>query len=216
MELRSLKQNPWMIDNVDEAVLSPEGRRLALVIAGSYDQGGQSQTARLFVADAASGGSRVEVGKYSGPRWSPDGTRIAAFFDGGLAIFDATTRQEIERVMLPKRDAPADDIVWSPDGKSLLAGLYGENSGSGDPQDDYFLLNPATRTWTPEMTARRLLWLQGERVLYLRPYGTSPLGPESPHSVWTSQVAVYDMASHKDTAVTSGLVLNDYMSTCGN
>ncbi len=215
-ELRSLAQHPWVIDNVDEAAVSPDGRRLALVIAGSYDKDGQSQNARLFVADAATGRSRAAVGKYDGPKWSPDGTRIAAFFDGGIAILGATTRQEIERLVLPKRDAPPDDIVWSPDGKSLLAGLYGENGGGGDPQNDYFLLNPATRTWTPEMTARRLLWLQGETVLYLRPFETTPLEPGSRHSVWTSQLAVYDLASHKDTALTSGLVLNDYLSTYGH
>jgi hypothetical protein len=131
----------------------------------------------------------------------------------------------MERVSLPKRDAPPQDPVWSPDGKSLLVGLYGENAGSGDPQNDYFLLslatiNLATRTWTPELTARALLWLQAERVLYLRPYRTTPLSPESPHgrqhSVWTSELAVYDLASHKDRAVISGLVLNDDLSNCGH
>jgi len=95
-------------------------------------------------------------------------------------------------------------------------GLYGENGGAGDPQNDYFLLNPATRTWTPELTARSLLWLYGETVLYLRPYGTTPLGPGSPHNVWTSELAVYDLASHQDTALISGLVLNDDLSTCGH
>jgi Tol biopolymer transport system component len=214
-ELRSLAQNPWVIHHVDEAAVSADGRRLALMIAGSYDKDGQSQNAKLFVADAATGRSLAEVGKYDKPRWSPDGTRIAAFFDGGLSIIDATTRRETARVGLPKRDAPSDDIVWSPDGKSLLAGLYGENGGAGDPQNDYFLLNPATRTWTPELTARHLLWLQGGTVLYLRPYGTTPLAPASPHSVWTSQLAVYDPASHKDKALTSALALNDGLSTCG-
>jgi Tol biopolymer transport system component len=215
-ELRSLTHSSWVIDKVDEAVVSPDGRRLALVIAGSYEKDGQSQNAKLFVADTATGQSRTEAGKYDVPKWSPDGARLAAFFDSGLAILDATTGHEIERVVLPKRDAPSQDIVWSPDGKSLLAGFYGENAGSGDPQSDYFLLNPATRTWTPELTARRLLWLQGETVLYLRPYGTTPLAPASPHSVWTSQLAVYDLASRKDTALTSGLVLNDYLSSCGH
>jgi Tol biopolymer transport system component len=214
-ELRNVAQNPWVIDNVEGAALSPDGRRLALVIAGSYDKDEQSRNARLFVADSATGRSRVEVGKYDEPRWSPDATRIAAFFDGGLAIIDATTRQEIERIALPKRDAPSEDIVWSPDGKSLLAGLYGENGGSGDPQNDYFLLNPATRTWTPEMTARRLLWLRAGTILYLRPYATTPLAPGSAHSVWTSQLAVYDPDSHKDTVLTSGLALNNYLAACG-
>ena len=117
---------------------------------------------------------------------------------------------------MPKRDAPSQDSVWSPDGKSLLVGLYGENGGSGDPQNDYFLLNSATRTWTPELTARQLLWLQAETVLYLRPYETTPLAAGSPHRVWTSQLAVYDLASHTDMALTSGLVLNDGLSTCGH
>ncbi len=215
-ELRALARNPWFIDKVDEAAVSPDGRSLALVIAGSYDKDGQSQNAKLFLADSATAQPRLELGKYDVPVWSPDGTRIAAFFDGGLAILDATNRREIERVVLPKRDAPSQDIIWSPDGKSLLAGLYGENGGAGDPQNDYFLLNPATRTWTPEMTARRLLWLQNGTLLYLRPYGTTPLAPASPHNVWTSWLALYDLASRKDTALTSGLVLNDSLSTCGH
>jgi Tol biopolymer transport system component len=215
-ELRRLAHDPWVIDNVDEIAISPDGRRLALVIAESYDKQGQSQNARLFVVDAATGQSRAEMGKYDVPAWSPDGTRIAAFFKGGLAILDATRRQEIERLALPNRDAPSQDIVWSRDGKSLLVGLYGENGGAGDPQNDYFLLNPATRTWTPELTARRLLWLQAEKVLYLRPFRTTPLAPASSHSVWTSVLAVYDLASRNDTALTSGLVLNNYLSSCGH
>ena len=115
-ELRTLAQNPlvadnWVINNVDEAAVSSDGRRLALVIAESYGKYGRSQkNAKLFVADAATGRSRTEVGQYERPKWSPDGTRVAAFFDGGLAILSATTHQAIERVRLPKRDAPADDM----------------------------------------------------------------------------------------------------------
>jgi dipeptidyl aminopeptidase/acylaminoacyl peptidase len=129
-ELHSLLRNLWIINKVDEVALSPDRRRLALVIAESYDKQGQSQNAKLFLADAATGQSRVELGKYDVPGWSPDGTRIATFFDGSFAILDAAARREMERVGLPKRDAPSQDVVWSPDGKSLLVGLYGENGGS--------------------------------------------------------------------------------------
>lgn len=66
------------------------------------------------------------------------------------------------------------------------------------------------------MTARWLLWLQGEKVLYLRPYETTPLAAGRSHSVWTSQLAVYDLVSRKDISLTSGLVLNDYLAACGD
>jgi dipeptidyl aminopeptidase/acylaminoacyl peptidase len=189
--------------NAEDAAVSPDGRKVALVISD-----------RLVVADASTGQRRMELGKYNVPAWSPDGARIAAFFEGGLCILDAATGREIERVALPKRDAPGQDIVWSPDGRRLMAGLYGENGGSGDPQSDYFLLDFATRTWTPTLTARRLLWLRDETVLYLRPYATARLSPGSAHSAWTSQVAVYDLTSLKDTPLTSGLVLNDGLAMC--
>ncbi len=215
-ELHNVLRNPWIMRSVDDAAVSPNGRRLALVIAESYDKQGQSQNAKLFLTDAATGQARVELGRYDAPVWSPDGARIAAFLDDGLAILDAASRREIERVGLPKRDAPSRDIVWSPDGKSLLVGLYGDNGGAGDPQNDYFLLNLATRSWTPELTARQLLWPPGETVLYLRPFGTTPLAPASPHQVWTSQLAVYNLASHTDMVLTSGLVLNDGLSSCGH
>jgi hypothetical protein len=37
-ELHSLLRNLWIINKVDEAAISPDGRRLALVIAESYDK----------------------------------------------------------------------------------------------------------------------------------------------------------------------------------
>ena len=71
-------------------------------------------------------------------------------------------------------------------------------------------------TWTPALTARQVVWLQGGgTLLYLRPFATTPLTPGSTHAVWTAQLAVFDLATHKDTELTTGLVLNDYISSCG-
>jgi Tol biopolymer transport system component len=203
-ELRCLFRHPWRTPNVDAAVLSPDGRTLAAVIG-----------ARLFLLDAATGRSRLELGEYQEPAWSPDGARISAVANGSLVILDAATRQEFHRIPWIKRDDPADDLLWSPDGNSLLVGLHGENAGSGDPQQDYFLVNLAAATWTPALTARKLLWLPGgTTLLYLRPVATAPLAPGSPHQVWTTQLAAFDLATRKDTELTTGLVLNDDLSSC--
>jgi len=200
-ELRSLLRHPWHIDkiadvyNVADAV-SPDGRALAIVIAGSLDKDGQSHDAKLFIVDTATGQSRVQVGKYEAPAWSPDGRRIAAIADDGLAIIDAATRKEVARARWPKPDSPPEDLVWSPDEKYVLAGLYAEDSGAGDPQRDYFLFNIAARTWTPALTAQKMLWLQGGTLLYLRPVMTTPLAPGSTHNVWTAQLAAFDPQGH--------------------
>jgi hypothetical protein len=216
-ELRSLGRNPWRIDKIDgAAAVSPDGRALAIRIAGSFDKDGQSRDAELFIVDTATGQSRVQVGNYERPAWSPDGARIAAIADNGLAIIDVPTRKEVALAGWPKPNRPPQDLVWSPDGKYVLAGLYGENGGSGDPQSDYFLLNIDAATWTPALTARQVVWLQGDgTLLYLRPFATTPLARGSTHEVWTAQLGVFDLATHKDTELTSGLVLNDYMSSCG-
>jgi beta-lactamase regulating signal transducer with metallopeptidase domain len=218
-ELRSLSRlsrRPWRIDKVDGAAVSPDGRALAVVIAGSVDKEGQSHDAKLFIVDTATGQSRAQVGDYDGPAWSPDGTRIAAVADDGLAIIDVSTRKEIARVGWPKRDRPPEDLVWSPDEKYVLAGLYGEDGGAGDPQSDYFLLNIAAETWTPALTARQVIWFPGgSTLLYLRPFATTPLAQGSTHEVWTAQLAFFDLTARKGRDLTTGLVLNDYMTSCG-
>lgn len=220
-EMRRLQPDPWRIDLVDPAkdaaAVSPDGRSLAIVTAGSLDREGQSHDARLYLVDTATGRQRVELGKYEAPVWSPEGTRIAAVAEDGLVVLDVATYKEVVRAAWPKSDAPPQDLVWSPDGKSVLAGLYGENGGAGDPQSDYFLLDLASRTWTAAaLTARTVVWLPGgSMVLYLRPVAITPLAPGSPHSVWTTQLAAFDLATGKDTELTTGLVLNDYLASCG-
>jgi Tol biopolymer transport system component len=217
--LRSVLHHPWQIDVIDlsfsSAAVSPDGRTLALVIPESLDKEGQSQNARLFLVDTATGQSRVEVGKYEAPSWSPDGKRIAVIAESGLAIIDAATLKEVVRKSWPNLNNPPEELVWSPDGKYLLAGLYGEEGGSGDPQRDYFLLDLAAGKWTPALTAQTVVWLPSGGLLYLRPVKTTPLAPGSPHQVWTAQLALFDLATRKDTEMTTGLVLNDYLAACG-
>lgn len=213
-ELRTLLHDPWRIEKLDSAAVSPDGRMLAAVIARSIDQEGQSHDSQLFLVDSVSGKSRSRLGNYQGPAWSPDGKRIAAMAGDGLAILDVPTGKEVFRAPWPKTDSPPEDLVWSPDGKSLLAGLYGEAGGSGDPQRDYFLLNLAGGTWTPALTAQKILWRHEGTVLYLRPIALTPLVPGSTHSVWTAQLATFDLSAHVGTPLTTGLLLNDDLCSC--
>ncbi len=220
-ELRKLLRYPWRIEKIDpgynSAAVSPDGRTLAMVTAGSLDKEGQSHDARLFIVDTAAGRSRVEVGNYDAPAWSPDGARIAAVAEEGLAIIEVATRKELALAGWPKRDRPPQDLVWSPDEKYVLAGLYGEAGGGRDPQSDYFLLNIDAGTWTPALTAQQVIWHpDGGTLLYLRPVATTPLAPGSTQNVWNTQLAAFDLATHKDTDLTTGLVLNDSLSFCGH
>jgi Tol biopolymer transport system component len=220
--LQCLLRHPWRIDKIDPqvsaAAVSPDGRTLAIVVAESLDKDGQSNGSKLFLVDTRDGQPRTQLGKYDAPAWSLDGARIAAIATdapAGLAIIDAAVRNEAARVPWPRSDRLPENLVWSPDGKAILAGLYGENGGSGDPQRDYYLLNIAARAWTRVITAQTLLWLKTGSLLYLRPVATAPLTPGSSHSVWTAQLAVFDLSTKKDTQLTTGLVLNDYLSSCG-
>jgi dipeptidyl aminopeptidase/acylaminoacyl peptidase len=220
-ELHSLSRPAWKIDNVDGAsnsvAVSPDGRTLAIVIGESLDKEGQSLDASLFLVDVASRQSRIEVGKYQDPTWSPNGKQIAAIGDDGLSVIEVATQKQVALVGWPKQDRPPEDLIWSPDGKYVMAGLYGEDAGSGDPQRDYFLLDMGAQTWTPTLTANQVLWLQGgSTLLYRRPVDTTPLKPGSKHEVWTTQLASFDLAAHQGTPLTTGLVLNDYLSPCSN
>ena len=46
--------------------------------------------------------------------------------------------------------------------------------------------------------------------------GTQSGTSGSKHNIWTTQLALFDLGSNKDTEVTTGSVLNDYLSFCGN
>jgi hypothetical protein len=68
MELRNPLRHPWSISKTfptyhPPAAVSPDGRALAIVIAGSFDIEGQSHDAKLFIVDTATGQSRVAGGE---------------------------------------------------------------------------------------------------------------------------------------------------------
>jgi hypothetical protein len=204
--LARIGQNEWRIDKISSAALSPDGARIVV--------SREDQTA--FITDSATGRSQLPIGRCLEASWSPGGSRIACIDAPDVVILDSGTLKEIERVRFSERDSAPEDPVWSPDERRLLVGTYGENAGSGDAQVDYFHLNLTSKTWTREMTAQHLLWLPGrETVLYIKPIELLPLPSAGKHSVWTSQLALFELATRKDTLLTSGLSNNIALGLCG-
>jgi hypothetical protein len=97
------------------------------------------------------------------------------------------------------------DSTWSPDGRTLLVGNYGENGGSTTGELDYFLLDLTTRAWTRAFTGLDALWLTPTLIVYVTPRDLSPLVAGGTHSVWTAHLAAFNPVSRVTRPITSGL-----------
>jgi Tol biopolymer transport system component len=154
---------------------------------------------------------------------SPDGSTVACTVHGhSVAIFDAATEQERARIPFEQRYSngqPYPDwplqISWSPDGRLLLVGTWGENSSSSSGFLDYFLLDAAAHTWTRALTGNDPVWLpDGRSIVYSTPRDLVPLTPSSERRVWSAHLARYDLAAHKETLLTSGVTNNEQPALC--
>jgi hypothetical protein len=170
------------------------------------------------VADVATGEPRVPLGKCELPGWSPDGARIACASEADVFLVAAGTQKEIERVRLPELAKPhhyPQEIHWSPDGEELLLGVYGENANSTTPQSDFIVLDLAARTWAHAGSGNDAWWLPGrEAIVYSTPRNLVPLPASGEHSVWSSQLAMFDLTTHKQSVLTSGLTNNLEPALC--
>jgi hypothetical protein len=161
-------------------------------------------------ANASSAPTACDAGT---ARVSPDGTRIACAAKGtDILIADARTLQDIVRVPFGQQYSTGEpyapwpmESLWSPDGRTLLVGNYGENSSSTTGKLDYFLLDLTTRTWTRAFTGVDALWLTPTLVVYVTPRALSPLPSGGRHSVWTAHLAAFDPVAHRARPITSGL-----------
>jgi hypothetical protein len=104
-----------------------------------------------------------------------------------------------------KCETPLRSLAWSDDGKWLLAGEEGLNDGSGQRQDDYYLVHIGTMKLSPVASAQTAFWLHGlDRILYQTPQHLAPL-PGGRHQVWVQQLMSFDPETGKTTPITSGL-----------
>ncbi len=127
----------YALRSVGDVQLSPTGADLAYSVVSSAEPG--RPTSSTWLRDLTTGETvRLENG--SGPRWSPDGTRIA--YVGrtaeGSGLVVATRRGEASRLVAPvtgtNHPLPSSGrrVAWSPDGK-LLAFV---SATSGPESDD--------------------------------------------------------------------------------
>jgi hypothetical protein len=115
-----------------------------------------------------------------------------------------------------KCETPIRTLDWTEDGKWLLIGEEGLNDGSGQRQDDYYLVNLATMKLSTVASAYTAFWLPGlDRIVYVTPEGLAPLpGQQRKHNVWVQQLMFFDPVKATPAAITSGLTNNVDPSWC--
>jgi hypothetical protein len=144
---------------------------------------------------------------------SPDGARVACAVMGtDILIADARTLHDIARLPFGQHYSTGEpyapwsmESIWSPDGRTLLVGNYGERGSSTTGELDYVLLDLTTRAWTRAFTGTDALWLTPTLIVYLTPRDLLPLPAGSAHSVWTAHLTAFDRLAHRVRPITSGL-----------
>jgi hypothetical protein len=117
-----------------------------------------------------------------------------------------------------KCETPIRSLDWTDDGKWLLIGEEGLNDGSGQRQDDYYLVNLATMKLSTVASAYTAFWLPGrDQIVYVTPQELAPLpGGYRKHNVWVQQLMFFDPVRGTPAAITSGLTNNVDPSWCAD
>ncbi len=138
-----------------EADVSPDGSRLAFVRFRFSESG---RTAELWVAGADGSGQRLldkaEALQFRSPRWSPDGTWVAATkgeinigSPWEVILFNPGTG--VERVLpAPAGPGEVSDVAWTRDGRSLVYGRRDQAVVPASP-GTYYLQDVGTGALRP-------------------------------------------------------------------
>jgi hypothetical protein len=115
-----------------------------------------------------------------------------------------------------KCETPIRSLDWTEDGKWLLIGEEGLNDGSGQRQDDYYLVNLPAMKLSTVASAFTAFWLPGrDQIVYVTPQNLAPLpGGHRKRNVWVQQLMFFDPVKGTSTAITSGLTNNVDPSSC--
>lgn len=111
---------------------------------------------------------------------------------------------------------PIQSLAWSPSGKWLLVGSLGTDTNSTAPQSDLFVLDPVAMKLTKAASGNAAAWLPDrDEVFYTTPRDMAPLaGAQRKRGVWVAHLMLFNPASGKTIAVTSGVSNNLQPSVC--
>jgi hypothetical protein len=121
-----------------------------------------------------------------------------------------------DRGTIGKCETPIRSLDWTEDGKWLLIGEEGLNDGSGQRQNDYYLVNLASMKLRTVASAYTAFWLPGrDQIVYVTPQRLATLPDEHrKRNVWAQQLMFFDPVRGMPTAITSGLTNNVDPSWC--
>ena len=113
---------------------------------------------------------------------------------------------------------PIQALAWSPSGKWLLVGTLGADTNSTSPQADLFVLDPVAMKLTKAGSGNDGTWLPDrDEVFYTSPRDMASLaGARRPRGVWVQHLMLFNPASGKTAAITSGVTNNLQPSVCRN
>jgi dipeptidyl aminopeptidase/acylaminoacyl peptidase len=129
--------------------LSPDGKQI--VFARRWvDKLNDRQESSLYIMNVDGTRPRALL-TGSSPRWSPDGTRIAYTAQGeprGTQIFVRWMDAEGATTQITRLTESPSDIVWTPDGKSIVFRMMVPNEGGWRVEGQVSQFKPRGATWT--------------------------------------------------------------------
>jgi Tol biopolymer transport system component len=103
-------------------------------------------------------------GSAYGPKWSPDGTRIAYNDDDDNKIFVVDVATGETTLVAKVSDIPDFGLEWSPDG-TLIAYINAGNYGPGDGEFKIFVVDVATGETTLVAEGTSAEWLDDHTLI---------------------------------------------------
>ena len=196
------------------AVLSPEALRIASI----------GQDGHLRVIDT-SGRLLKDLGQCDSPAWSSDGKQLACFTsDKSVRTIDIASGTTTNKIALPPEGTHwsfPTTIAWRPDGRSLLIGCDGAESGSTSRYDDYWLLDLEKHAWKYIDGGNSALWTpDGSQIIFTSPRDLRPLpGGKSKssgatHREWVTQLKSADIETLNIRTLVGGLSYNQDPQWC--